>query len=133
MPSVNKVFILGNLGQEPEIRYTKAGSSVVNLSVATTDSWVNQKGDRNEKTEWHRCVAFDRQADLIMEYCKKGTTVHIEGSLQNSDWVNDKGEQRSKTEVKIFRLQWLHHYKTHEDHQPEGSSQPAAATDEKPF
>tara|TARA_R100000306_G_scaffold62116_1_gene67097 strand:+ start:1349 stop:1756 length:408 start_codon:yes stop_codon:yes gene_type:complete len=135
MPSVNKVFLLGNLGQDPKmIKSEKTGTRFVTLSVATTDSWVNKKGDRQEQTAWHDCIVFgERLCDLILEYCKKGTLVWLEGALQYSEYVDQHGVQKSKAEIKVFTLTWLKNYKTLEDHQPEGSSQPAAATDEKPF
>ena len=135
MPSVNKVFILGNLGQDPKmIKSEKTGTRFVTLSVATTDSWVNQKGDRTEKTAWHDCIVFgERLCDLILEYCKKGTLCWLEGALQYSEYVDQHGVQKSKAEIKVFTLTWLKNYKTLEDHQPPEGSYAPANTEQKPF
>ena len=83
MASLNKVMLIGNLGRDPEIRYTQGGDSVCNFSVATTDKWKTKSGDPMEKTEWHDCVGFGKTADLMMEYSQAGTMVYIDGALQN--------------------------------------------------
>jgi|TARA_R100000501_G_C2554129_1_gene67505 single-strand DNA-binding protein len=119
MASLNKVMLIGNLGKDPEIRYTQqTGTSVCNFSVATTDKWTDKQGERHEKTEWHDCHVFDRTADLMMEYCKAGTLVYIEGSLQTRDWEDPiSHEKKYRTEVKAKHVSWLHNTKQLEDHE----------------
>ena len=91
MGSLNKVMLIGNLGRDPEIRYTQAGSAVANFSLATTDRWTDRQGQRQERTEWHDIVAFDRLADLAQNYLKKGKSVYIEGRLQTRSWEDKEG------------------------------------------
>jgi len=101
--SVNKVILVGRLGRDPEIRYTPGGTAVTNLSVAT--SFKPKEGE--EKTEWHRCVAFGRTAEVCGEYLHKGTQVYIEGRLQTRDWEDKEGTKRYTTEVIVERMQML--------------------------
>ena len=101
MASINKVILIGNLGRDPEVRYTPNGSAVCNVSVATTRNWKNKdSGERMEETEWHRVVFFDRLAEIAGEYLKKGSKVYIEGRLQTRSW-EDKNTNQKKymTEV----------------------------------
>ena len=84
--SVNKVIIVGNLGQDPEARFTPQGTAVTNLSVATNESWKNQSGETQERTEWHRVVMYGKMAETASEYMKKGQTVYVEGRLQTNEW-----------------------------------------------
>ena len=95
MGSLNKVMLIGNLGRDPEIRYTQAGSAVANFSLATTDRWTDRQGQRQERTEWHDIVAFDRLADLAQNYLKKGKSVYIEGRLQTRSWEDPQGQKLS--------------------------------------
>lgn len=100
MRSINKVFLLGNLGQEPEIRYTPSGSAVANLSLATTYSYKDkQTGEYIENTEWHRIVFFNRTAEVAGEYLSKGSKIHIEGRLQTRKWEDREGNTRYTTEI----------------------------------
>lgn len=101
--SVNKVILIGRLGKDPEIRYTPGGTAVTNLSVAT--SFKPKEGE--EKTEWHRCVAFGRTAEVCGEYLHKGTQVYIEGRLQTRDWEDKEGNKRYTTEIVVERMQML--------------------------
>jgi single-strand DNA-binding protein len=117
MASLNKVMLIGNLGKDPEINYTQSGEPVMNFSVATTDKWTSKSGDPMEKTEWHDCVIFGRTADLMMEYCKVGTMLYVEGALQHRSWEDTEGNKKYKTEVKCFKVNWLHNTKRMEDHQ----------------
>ena len=118
MASLNKVMLIGNLGKDPEINYTQSGEPVMNFSVATTDKWTSKSGDPMEKTEWHDCFIFGRTADLMMEYCKAGTLLYVEGSLQKGKpYTNKEGLEIQKTEVKCFKVNWLHNTKRMEDHQ----------------
>ena len=93
MGSLNKVMLIGNLGRDPEIRYTNAGSSVANYSIATTDRWTDRQGQKQERTEWHDIVAFDRLADLSQNYLRKGSNVFIEGRLQTRSWEDNEGQK----------------------------------------
>jgi single-strand DNA-binding protein len=108
MASLNKVLLIGNVGQDPEVRRTEAGTAVVNLSVATTARWTDRKdGDRKERTEWHRVVVWGRQAEVAGEFLQKGAAVFIEGSLQTREWEDRDGNTRHTTEVRAQRLQLL--------------------------
>src|SRR4051794_35392464 len=104
--SVNKVILVGNLGKDPEIRNTQDGSKIVNLALATSETWNDrQSGERKEKTEWHRVVIFnDRVADVAEKYLKKGAKIYVEGSLQTRKWTDQSGQERYSTEVVIGRF-----------------------------
>ena len=100
MASVNKVIILGNLGADPEVRYMPNGGAVVNLSIATTSYWKDKNtGERREKTEWHRVVLYNRQAEVAGEYLRKGRSVYIEGRLETRKWQDKDGIDRYTTEI----------------------------------
>lgn len=108
MASVNKVIVLGNLGQDPDMKYTASGTAVVSISVATSRNWKNKEsGDRQEETEWHRVVAYDRLAEIIGEYCKKGKPIYIEGRLKTRKWQDKDGIERYTTEIVVESLQLL--------------------------
>ena len=97
---VNKVLIIGNLGSDPEIKYTTAGDPVANLSIATSESWKDKNsGDLQEKVEWHRVVMFSRLAEIAEQYLKKGSKVFVEGKLQTRKWQDQEGKDRYTTEV----------------------------------
>lgn len=101
---VNKVIIMGNLGQDPEVKYTANGSAVANITVATSDSWRDKNtGEQREKTEWHRIVLFGKTAEVAGEYLRKGSQVYIEGQLQTRKWQDQSGQDRYTTEVVV---QW---------------------------
>jgi single-strand DNA-binding protein len=104
--SVNKVILVGNLGKDPEVRSTQDGSKIVNLTLATSETWNDRaSGERKEKTEWHRVVIFnDRTADVAEKYLKKGAKIYIEGSLQTRKWTDQQGQERYTTEVVIGRF-----------------------------
>ena len=99
--SVNKVILVGNLGKDPEVRHTQDGKPIVNLSIATSDSWRDKStGERKEKTEWHRVVIFNEGiAKVAEQYLKKGSTVYIEGQLQTRKWTDKDGAEKYSTEV----------------------------------
>ena len=100
MSSVNKALIIGNLGQDPEIKYTQSGSPVANLSVATSERWKDKNtGEQKEQTEWHRVVVFGRLAEIAEQYLKKGSKVFIEGKIQTRDWEDSEGNKKYTTEV----------------------------------
>ena len=104
--SVNKVILVGNLGRDPEVRTSQDGSKIVNLSLATSESWKDRSsGERKEKTEWHRVVIFNPNlADIAERYLKKGSTVYIEGALQTRKWTDQSGQEKYTTEVVISRF-----------------------------
>ena len=105
---INKVILVGNLGKDPDMRYTAGGDAVANLSIATSESWNdNQTGEKMEKTEWHRVVFFRRIAEVCGEYLKKGSSVYIEGSLRTRDWEDDQGNKRYTTEIIGREMQML--------------------------
>ena len=105
---VNKVILVGNLGKDPEMKYTASGAAIANITVATTDSWNDkQTGEKVEKTEWHRVVAFQRLAEIMGEYLRKGSQVYIEGRLQTRKWQDQNGQDRYTTEVVANDMQML--------------------------
>jgi len=105
---INKVILVGNLGRDPEIKYTASGSAVANLTIATSESWNDkQTGEKVEKTEWHRIVAFQRLAEIMGEYLKKGSQVYIEGKLQTRKWQDQNGQDRYTTEIVANDMQML--------------------------
>ncbi|OZI21003.1 single-stranded DNA-binding protein [Bordetella genomosp. 9] len=109
MASVNKVILVGNLGRDPEVRYSPEGSAICNLSVATTSQWKDKaSGERREETEWHRVVMYNRLAEIAGEYLKKGRSVYIEGRLKTRKWQDkDTGADRYSTEVVADQMQML--------------------------
>jgi len=107
MASVNKVILVGNLGRDPELRYTQNGQAVANFTVATNENWTNKAGDREERTEWHRVVAWGRVAELCAEYLAKGRTVYVEGRLQTREWEDREGQKRRSTEIVAQTVQFL--------------------------
>ena len=125
MGSLNKVMLIGNLGRDPEIRYTQAGSAVANFSLATTDRWTDRQGQRQERTEWHDIVAFDRLADLSQNYLKKGKSVYIEGRLQTRSWEDPQGQKRYRTEVVTTSMQFLDSRPSNEGSNQGYSSEPS--------
>ena len=105
---INKAIIVGNLGRDPEVRYTANGNAIANITVATTESWKDkQSGERQEKTEWHRVVFFGRLAEIAGEYLKKGAQVYIEGRLQTRKWEDKSGQERYTTEIVASEMQML--------------------------
>jgi len=107
MASVNKVILIGNLGRDPETRYTTGGDAVTNIRIATTDTWKDKNGDKQERTEWHTVVFFGRQAEIAGEYLKKGRQVYVEGRLQTRKWQDKEGQDRYSTEIVADRMQML--------------------------
>jgi single-strand DNA-binding protein len=108
MASVNKVILLGNLGRDPEVRYTPNGAAVCNLRIATTRNWKNREsGERQEETEWHSVVLYDRQAEIAGEYLRKGRPVYIEGRLKTRKWQDKDGNDRYTTEIVAESMQLM--------------------------
>jgi len=105
---VNKVILVGNLGKDPETRYTASGSAVTNITVATSESWKDkQTGENQERTEWHRIVFFNRLAEIAGEYLRKGSQVYLEGALRTRKWQDQSGQDRYTTEVVANEMQML--------------------------
>ena len=105
---VNKVILVGNLGNDPEVRYSSNGAAIANISIATTESWKDKStGEKQEKTEWHRVVMFNRLGEIAGEYLKKGSQVYIEGRLQTRKWQDKSGQDRYTTEIVANEMQML--------------------------
>jgi|SRR5690554_2893348 len=105
---INKVILIGNLGADPEVRYTQSNTAIANISIATSETWKDkQTGEPREQTEWHRCVAYRRLAEIAGEYLKKGSKVYVEGRLQTRKWQGQDGVERYTTEIVINDLQML--------------------------
>ena len=107
MASVNKAIIIGNLGADPELRHTAGGSAVCNLRVATTETWKDRDGNKQEKTEWHRIVVWGNQAEACGKYLSKGRQVYVEGSLDTREWQDKDGNRRTTTEIKARQVVFL--------------------------
>jgi single-strand DNA-binding protein len=108
MASVNKVILIGNLGRDPEVRYTPNGAAICNVSIATTRNWKSKdSGERQEETEWHRVVFYDRLAEIAGEYLKKGRPVYVEGRLKTRKWQDKEGKDTYTTEVIADQMQLL--------------------------
>ena len=107
MASVNKVIVLGNLGKDPEVRHLPNGDAVCNFSLATTESWKDKDGNKQDKTEWHNIVIFRKLAEIAGEYLKKGRPVYIEGRLQTRKWQDKEGKDRYTTEIVADQMQML--------------------------
>jgi len=105
---INKVILIGNLGKDPEVRYSPNGAAVANCTIATSESWKDKNtGEQVEKTEWHRVVFFKRLAEVVGEYLKKGSKVYIEGKLQTRKWQDKEGKDRYTTEIVANEMQML--------------------------
>ncbi len=107
MASLNKVILIGNLGRDPEVRYTQNGTAVANFTLATNEVWTDKGGERQERTEWHRIVVWGKQAEIVREYLAKGRQVYVEGSLQTRQWDDREGNKRTTTEIKAARVLML--------------------------
>lgn len=104
---VNKIFIVGRLARDPEIRYTQNGSAIANMTVATDESFTGSDGNKVERTEWHRVTVFGKAAENCGNYLGKGSLVHVEGSLATRKWQDQNGQDRYTTEIKAQRVQFL--------------------------
>jgi single-strand DNA-binding protein len=107
MASVNKVILVGNLGRDPEVRFMPNGEAVCNFSIATTDSWKDKSGQKQERTEWHNIVMYRKLAEIAGEYLKKGRPVYVEGRLQTRKWQTKEGQDRYTTEIVADQMQML--------------------------
>ncbi len=105
---VNKAILIGNLGNDPDIRYTASGAAVANISLATAESWKDKEtGEKQERTEWHRVVFFGRLAEIVGEYLRKGSQIYVEGRLQTRKWQDKEGRDRYTTEIVANEMQML--------------------------
>lgn len=107
MVSVNRAILVGNLGRDPELRYLPNGDAVANFSIATTETWKDKEGNKQEATEWHRISFFGRLAEVCGQYLKKGSAVYIEGSIRTRKWTDSEGQDRYSTEIRGDRMQML--------------------------
>lgn len=108
MASVNKVILVGNLGRDPEVRYSAEGSAICNISIATTSQWKDRtSGERREETEWHRVVFYNRLAEIAGEYLRKGRPVYVEGRLRTRKWTGQDGQDKFTTEIIAEQMQML--------------------------
>ena len=104
---VNKVILIGNLGSDPEVKYTPTGVAVANVSLATNETWNDKSGERQERTEWHRLVIWRKLAEIVGQYLKKGSKIYVEGRLETRSWDDQGGQKRYTTEVVVNDLQML--------------------------
>ena len=107
MASINKAIIIGTLGRDPEIRYMESGDAICNISVATSESWKDKSGEKQERTEWHRVSMFGKLAEIAGQYLAKGSSVYLEGKLQTRKWNDKDGNERYTTEIIADRMQML--------------------------
>lgn len=122
---VNKVILIGNLGADPEVRYTPSGQPVANFRIATSETWVDKQGQKQERTEWHRIVAWGKLAELCGEYLSKGRQVFVEGKLQTRQWEDRDGNKRFTTEIQAREITFLG---GRGEGAPAGRSKPSAGT-----
>ncbi|HJP29583.1 MAG TPA: single-stranded DNA-binding protein [Candidatus Latescibacteria bacterium] len=104
---VNKVILIGNLGGDPEVRYTPGGAAVANVNLATNESWTDREGQRQDRTEWHRLVFWSKLAEIVGQYLKKGSKIFVEGRLQTRSWDDQSGQKRYTTEIVVSDMQML--------------------------
>jgi len=134
MASVNKVILVGNIGRDPEIRYSASGDAICNLSIATTDNWKDKAtGERKENTEWHRVSFFGKTAEVCGQYLKKGSQIYVEGSLRTRKWTDKDGVEKYTTEIRGDAMQMLGgRNASGSDNEPKDSSPPPERNKPKP-
>ena len=123
--SLNKVILIGNLGQDPEARFTPQGTAVTNLSIATNESWKDQSGETQDRTEWHRVVMYGRMAETAVEYMKKGQMVYVEGRLNTREWEDQNQIKRKTTEIRCDNFTMLGRRSDAPSGQPQGAMSPS--------
>ena len=134
MAGINKVIIVGNLGKDPEVRYTPSGTAVANFSIATSDEWKDKEtGQKQEKTEWHRIVAWRRLGEICGEYLHKGSQVYIEGKIETRSWEDKEGVKRYTTEIVAREMQMLGSPKKKETPREEPATTTVPDDDDIPF
>lgn len=107
MAGVNKAILIGNLGRDPELRYTENGTAVCNFSLATSEKWTDKSGEKQKRTEWHRIVVWGKQAENCSEYLKKGRSTYVEGRIQTREWNDKEGEKRTTVEINAINVTFL--------------------------
>lgn len=117
---INKAILVGNLGADPEIRYTQGGTPVASLSVATSEQWKDKDGSKQESTEWHRVIAWRGLAEICSKYMQKGTKVYVEGKIQTRKWQDQAGNDRWTTEINAREIKILSGGRQHDGHQQQG-------------
>lgn len=138
MASLNMVQLIGRLGKDPEVRLSQSGQAIATLSLATDESYVGQDGQKVERTEWHRLIAFGKQAELAQKYLRKGSQIYVQGSLQTRKWQDQQGQDRYTTEIKVIRIQFLDRkgdgqQDAGQAQQPQGNGQTSYDMDDVPF
>ena len=136
--SVNSVTLLGNLGKEPELKYTPAGNAVCNFSVATSEKWQDKSGQKQEKTEWHNVVVWGKLAETCNQYLNKGRQVYLEGKLQTRSWDDKEGNKKYMTEVNATKIDFIGERTENQGAAPvkkeyQVDANPAFTTDDIPF
>jgi single-strand DNA-binding protein len=131
MASVNRVILVGNLGRDPELRYTAGGQPVASFSVATNERWNDREGKTQERTEWHRIVVWGKQGENCANYLQKGRSVYIEGRLQTREWEDKEGQKRQTTEVVAQTVQFLDR-REGAPRTPGGAGEPGGSSDPEP-
>lgn len=134
MASLNKVILIGNLGKDPETRYLQNGDAVTTITLATTDTWKDKNGEKQEKTEWHRVVFYRKLAEIAGEYLKKGRSVYIEGRLETKKWTDKQGIERYTTQIVAADMKMLGNRSTstnEPDHENKSTPSTARAGDGK--
>src|SRR4026207_227168 len=101
MARVNRVILIGNLGRDPEMRYTQAGEPIANFSLATSERWTGKDGQKQERTEWHRVEVFGKTAQIVRDYCTKGKPVYVEGSIRYEEWTDKDGNKRTTARTRV--------------------------------
>ena len=101
MASVNRVILIGNLGRDPEMRYTQGGEPIANFSLATSESWTDKTGNKQERTEWHKVEVFGKVAQVVRDYCAKGKQIYLEGSIRYDEWTDKDGNKRFTTKIRV--------------------------------
>jgi single-strand DNA-binding protein len=101
MANLNKVILMGNLGRDPEIRYTQAGDPIANFSLATNETWTDRNGQKQDRTEWHRVEVFGKQAQIVRDYLSKGRPVYLEGTIRYEEWTDRDGNKRNTTKIRV--------------------------------
>lgn len=124
---VNKAIIVGRVGADPEVRRTGSDTAVANLSIATNKRWTDNSGEKQERTEWHRVVFWERNAEIAEQYVKKGDLIFVEGEIQTRQWEDNEGNTKYTTEIKGYRMQMLGSAGSSGDGAPPSSKEPVAA------
>ena len=126
MASVNKAIIIGNLGKDPEVRYTASGEAMANLTVATSEQWKDKStGEKKEAVEWHRCSVFGKLAEICGQYLKKGSQVYLEGSIRTRKWTDKEGVERYTNEIRVDEMKMLGSRQDGGQRHQDGEYQPA--------